>query len=50
MIVEHGVKIAKEMKLAPAQVKTVAGLFAEGATIPFVALPQRSHRFLTRSP
>ena len=37
MSVEHVVKIAKEMKLAPAQVKTVAGLFAEGATIPFVA-------------
>ena len=37
MIVEHVVKIAKEMKIAPAQVKTVAGLFAEGATIPFVA-------------
>lgn len=37
MIVEHVVKIAQEMKLAPAQVKTVAGLFSEGATIPFVA-------------
>ncbi len=33
----HIIKIAGEMKLAPAQVKTVAGLFAEGATIPFVA-------------
>ena len=37
MIVEHVVKIAQELKLAPVQVKTVAGLFAEGATIPFVA-------------
>ena len=37
MTVDHAVKIASEMKIAPAQVKTVAGLFAEGATIPFVA-------------
>ena len=37
MSIEHVVKIAKELNLAPAQVKTVAGLFGEGATIPFVA-------------
>ena len=30
-------KIARETKLAPAQVKAAAALFAEGATIPFVA-------------
>ncbi len=37
MNVDHIVKIAGEMKLAPVQVKTVATLFADGATIPFVA-------------
>ena len=37
MNIAHITKIAGEMKLAAVQVKTVAGLFAEGATIPFVA-------------
>jgi uncharacterized protein len=37
MITEHVVKIAGEMKLADGQVRAVAGLFAEGSTIPFVA-------------
>jgi uncharacterized protein len=34
---QHVVKIAGELKLAPGQVKAVAALYAEGATIPFVA-------------
>lgn len=33
----HIDKITREMKLAAGQVQAVAGLFAEGATIPFVA-------------
>ncbi len=37
MNTEHVIKIASEMKLAPGQVKTVATLFADGGTIPFVA-------------
>ena len=37
MNTEHIVKIAVELKIAPVQVKAVAGLFSEGATIPFVA-------------
>ena len=37
MNTEHIAKITREMNLAAGQVKAVAGLFAEGATIPFVA-------------
>ncbi len=37
MSTEHVAKIANEMKLATGQVGAVAGLLAEGATIPFVA-------------
>lgn len=37
MNTEHVAKIANEMNVAASQVRAVAGLFAEGATIPFVA-------------
>lgn len=37
MNAEHIIKISTEMKLAVMQVKAVAELFGEGATIPFVA-------------
>ncbi len=37
MNTKHIEKISREMSLASGQVKAVAGLFAEGSTIPFVA-------------
>ena len=37
MNTEHIAKITREMNLAAGQVKAVAELFSEGATIPFVA-------------
>ncbi len=33
----HTTTISRELKLAEGQVNAVAGLFAEGATIPFIA-------------
>jgi protein Tex len=34
---EHIAKVAAELRLRPAQVQTAAQLFAEGATVPFIA-------------
>ncbi len=37
MITAHRSRVAEELAIAPAQVQSVAGLLAQGATVPFIA-------------